>query len=294
MDKKKKLIFTVISALVIILTFIYVSYISRVQSLLKIQVKISKQPNKLQSKYVTLSNNMDFEKDFYMFYLPMVCQGWRQVGFEPIVILVVPQQGDTFVNLSSTSYQYSDEKSPYEHEFNATLNSLDLKVIQYLEYLNVKVFYMRSFPGYESQLGQLSRLLPGFLSKEYISDENDLIILSDSDLIPVRKSYYTMNEVDHVETNAIKIWNAFCCEPFYHRGREFDHYPMSHVGMRKHQWRYLFEGLIMQNQTIRMNRESVVSVFNTFYGKNCFFTKNEKCKFYLLLLLSLINIINEF
>lgn len=264
-----------------ILALFYVVYITNVLDMLRF-FKYNK-PKQPITKYVAISASMDLEHDFYIFYLPMVCQAWRRVGFEPVVILAIPSQDDVYVNLSSATYPYdnnnnNDEDKHRNIEFNATLNSLDRKAIEYLEFLNVKIFYLRTYRTYEPQFGQLSRVLVGYLGKDYIGDDNDLVLLTDSDLIPIKQSYYSMNEIDGIETDAIKVWNAFCCDRFTYKGRVYDQFPMSHVGMRKHEWRQLVENLARHNHTIGFDRRSLVNIFNSFYGRNCFRTGTSKIK----------------
>jgi hypothetical protein len=248
----------IIGIVVLSIILIYNPYLNRIDDL----IKPVKQANKPLKKYAALSTNL--EKDFYMFYLPMTCESWRRVGFEPIVIIIISDQSDNFIDLT-------DEHRPnlttiVANEIKVTLNQLQLKVIEYLKRLNVKVFYFKSFPRYEAQLGMLARLFVGYLTTNYVQSEDDFILLTDVDLIPIRHGYYAMNEA----SESVKIWNAYCCERFTYKGREYEHYPMSHIGMRKRQWREILEEYVKSNRSMRFNRETIINVIGRFCGKRCF------------------------
>lgn len=173
---------------------------------------------KIINKYVAISSNLDIAKDFYMFYLPVTCQAWRRVGFEPIVILIVPELGERFVfdvaNVAAKTKYYDDDASDDSNttydSFKAELNPLQIKVIEYLTFLRVKIFYLRSLKDYDVILGMLARIFIGYIGHKYVENENDFVILSDTDLIPINEAYYRFNE----KKRSLKCWNAGCCGHF--------------------------------------------------------------------------------
>ena len=222
-------------------------------------------------KYVAISTSLEFEKDFYMFYLPMTCESWRRIGFEPIIIIVISGVNDLFVDLQT--YNYKSEINSNK-QIVAKLSRLQLKVIEYLNRLQLKVFYLKSFRNYEAQIGMLARLFIGYISNEYIANDNDYIILGDTDLIPINPQYYDFKN----DSELITVWNAFCCQKFEYNNEIFREYPMSHIGMKKHMWRNIltfdseFDVFLINSSfnSIGFDRSSIVRVINDFYGQNRF------------------------
>ena len=225
--------------------------------------------------YVAISTNLQTDKEYYIFYLPIVCEAWRRVGYEPILIFVINDLNNTQINLNSSIQLNDFDVGKNENKvLTAKLNSLQLKVVEQLQELNVKIYYFRSFRNYEVQLGMLARIFIGFVSSKYIQDPNAFIILSDTDLIPIRRSYYRPKK------GAINIWNAFCCGNFTFKEVTYQEYPMSHVGMRKFEWMQLlmFNSRLdkfYSNRTANINRFSIVKVINDFYGENRFLMNNQ-------------------
>ena len=111
-------------------------------------------------KFVTISTKFDLSKEYYTFYLPIVCQSWRRVGFEPIIIIVI-----------------SDVNIIQNKPFSTRLNLSQLKVIEYLKILNVKIFYLKSEKNYEITLSMISRIFIGFICQSYILNENAFYLI---------------------------------------------------------------------------------------------------------------------
>ncbi|CAF0760966.1 unnamed protein product [Brachionus calyciflorus] len=159
-----------------------------------------------QSKYVILSSSInDLQTHFYTFYLPIVCIAWRNLNYEPIVFLV--------------SSDYSNN------------NPLVKISVKYLERLGVKIIKVDSVKSYELTTSKLSRLFSGLLDYKLIMD-NDYVITSDSDLIPIKKEYYQVRNFDD-----ITVWNSECCGYFTHKNESIKMYPVSHIGMKKSNWK---------------------------------------------------------
>lgn len=126
--------------------------------------------------YTVISVNVDSLSNFYMFNVPMICEAWRLVNYEPIIIIV------------SSSNRGNISKS-------------SLKTIEYLKKLNVRILKVKSPVQNEVIITMLVRLFIGLFN---IINEDDFVITTDSDLYPIRKEYY------HVKnTNSITLWNAF-------------------------------------------------------------------------------------
>ena len=228
-------------------------------------------PKKTLQRYVAISTSLEIEKDFYMFYLPMTCESWRRIGFEPIIIMVLSDVNDTIADLDRFNYK-SEMNSK---QIVANLTRLQLKVIEYLNRLQVKIYYLRSFKNYEAQIGMLARLFIGYISIEYIWNDNDYIILGDTDLFPINRAYY--ESYDKSDFKAISIWNSLCCSPFEFNGVFYPEYAMCHIGMTKVMWRRLLsynikldKFIISHDSEIGFDRSSIVRVINEFFGKNRF------------------------
>lgn len=157
----------------------------------------------LPRKYAVISVNLIIKNSYYFFNLPMISVAWRRIGFEPVVLII-------YSNLNQA-------------------NKLANKTIEYLNSFNVRLVYVKAPPGYETTISMLSRLYVGLLPNVA---ENDFLITTDSDLYPIRKSYY-----DYMDENALKVWNAYCCEKFIYENEYYEMYPISHIGMKKWQWR---------------------------------------------------------
>lgn len=235
-------------------------------------------------KYVVISTSLEAEKDYYMFYLPVTCQAWRRVGFEPIIIMVVRGIDDEpFVNLKY--YKRKLKSSRVDDHIKTRMNPLQLKVIQYLSLLKVRVYYMRSFKHYEAQLGMFARLFIGYISEKYIEDDGKFIMTSDTDLIPISHDYYRFDN-----DSAIVLLDAYKKRKFTYKDKEYQEFQMAHIGMNKSMWRNLLTYNLQSDsfqlkdnqRKMKCERMSIVKFVNSFYGgRNRFSTNNEigKCLF---------------
>ena len=154
-------------------------------------------------KFSVISASL-FSESYHMFNLPFVALAWRRIGIEPIILLVK-----------------SNSTKPSE---------LTNKTIEYLNKFKIKIVDIQSPDGYDVTVGMLSRLFVGLLPQSIVK-ENDFILTSDADLIPINKNYYAIDNSNH-----IRAWDAFCCEPFMFEKKNYNMYPLSHIGMKKYQW----------------------------------------------------------
>jgi hypothetical protein len=184
-------------------------------------------------KYAVISFSRFNERSFYyVIYLPLCALAWRRIGYEPILILI--------------------EKEPLEH-FSKITN----KTMEYLNLFGVKIFVVNSPPDYENHISQLVRLYVGLLPASLVK-ENDFVLISDSDIIPVNRNYFNF-----FNTLSIVILNAYSGSEFEYKGKQYYMYPMSYIGMRKWQWREMMN----VTRNLSLTGELVVEKASQFYGK---------------------------
>ena len=135
--------------------------------------------------FVLISIDINSNKEYYMFLLPYITVAWRRLNYEPILLFVTDQK-----NLSIKKQKKLR------------------KTNEYLSFLNVTILKVPSEEKYSFMVPMIIRLFSGILPGNLVND-NDFVITSDADLIPVNEKYYI-----HSKTNSIIIWNAFCCKPF--------------------------------------------------------------------------------
>ena len=162
-------------------------------------------------RFAVISTSIVDENFFYyMFYIPICSLAWRRIGYEPLVLIV---------------------------RNNASqLTTVSNKTIECLNYFKVAVIFVEAPQAYERQIGMLARLFGGLLPNSIVN-EQDFLILCDSDLIPISKETFHF-----YNTNAISIVNAFGTGALVeHKGKKYDMFPMSYIGMRKWQWREVMQ-----------------------------------------------------
>ena len=131
----------------------------------------------------------------YTFYAPILVASWRRVGYETIVYFV----GDfTKPNILS-------------HRLNLTR--------AYLKKLDAQIIDIQCPENYSIKVSQMIRVFSGFLPESIVSD-NETIITSDSDLMPLQSKFYT--KANYSEGF---VYNAFCCGSFQRRNRTYRMYP---------------------------------------------------------------------
>lgn len=188
---------------------------------------------KTRNYFVILSSDIDDTETFYYtFYLPLASLAWKKIGYSPIVFLV--------------SSNFND------------INYLSKKTIDFLDEIGVQTVKIKSIDGYQKLTSKLSRIFSGFVNDKIIN-ENDYIITSDADLIPINKAYYQVNDIEK-----ITVWNSDCCKSFDVEGNSIKMYPLSHIGMTKSNWIKVTN----LNESLRLNLKSLDStlVLNKLVG----------------------------
>jgi hypothetical protein len=185
-------------------------------------------------KYVLMSCSTSTSIEFYMFHIPLAALAWLRVGFEPLVLIV-------------------------SSDLNMT-NKFTTKSVQFLKSMNVKVQFVKADEGYEILTSMVIRLFAGTIS---LFGNEDFILTTDVDLIPIRQSYYKMDANFDVH-----IWNAFCCGTFFHDDKLIQMFPMSHVGMKKSIWKRLMNPSDKAQSELGTGLiiESIKSTFNSSKG----------------------------
>ena len=172
----------------------------------------------------------------YIFHLPITALSWRRIGFEPIVLIA--------------------------HTNQSNVNELDRIVIKHLELIGVRVVHVQTFVAYEKITAMIIRLFGGLLPDNLVG-EQDFIITSDTDLYPIRSSYYNHRLID--TNDQIIVWNAYCCGSFEHNKQKYTMYPLGHVGMKKYMWKKVMQLGIYEEV---ISGQLVLDEINYFFGEN--------------------------
>lgn len=198
--------------------------------------------NSSNHKYVALSVNLNSFATNYIFNLPYVTLAWRRVGYEPIVLLI--------------------------NSSNVKSNPLSNKCLEYLNKFNIKIVNVEAPANYEILVGMLSRLFIGLLP-DFVQD-NDFIITSDIDLIPINKDFYNI-----LNKNDLVVWNAYCCGVFRYKNLDYTMYPLSYIGMRKFQWK---EVMNLTLTKYVLNGEFIIEKITELFDKNVYVKRNDEIK----------------
>jgi hypothetical protein len=186
-------------------------------------------------KYVLISCSTSTSIEFYMFHIPLAVLAWLRIGFEPVVLIV-------------------------SSDLNMT-NKFTAKSVEFLKSLNISVHFVKADVGYEILTAMVIRLFAGSIP---LFNNEDFILTTDVDLIPIRKAYYK------IDSNFdIHIWNALCCGTFLHDNKLIQMFPMSHVGMKKSIWKKLMKISNKDRTELGTNLivESIESAFNSSKGR---------------------------
>jgi hypothetical protein len=192
-------------------------------------------------KYAIISTSLvDDSKYYYMLYIPICCIAWRRIGYEPLVLIVNNPQ--------------------------STVSPLANKTIEYLEKFKIRIVYVPVAVENVRQMGMFARIYAGALPNEIIKEE-DYIITTDSDLIPVSKSHFNL-----FNTHAITVhMDAFNNGYFTHNGKEVEMYTMAYIGMRKWQWKEVMN--ISKDMTL--NGEAIINKLKKIHGDKVIRKNNE-------------------
>lgn len=122
------------------------------------------------------SSLIDSRRFYYILYIPICALAWRRLGYEPILMFV------------------KTKSSEHKDLADLTLNTL--------KFMNVTVIYVTAPDNYSIQVSMIARVFVGLLPDSLIGD-NDLVVTTDTDLLPVNKEYLSM-----FNTNAIQILDS--------------------------------------------------------------------------------------
>lgn len=187
----------------------------------------------IRNQYVLISVNSDDNfRFFYFFYLPFIVEAWKLIEYKSIIFIVS---------------SYADNLDSLE-KILLLNNTLFAKCIEYLKKQETNLIVIKTERNYGKITAMISRLFAGVLKN---IDDDDYVITSDSDLIPIRKSYYLIKKKD-----GITILNGFCCGFIIHKGKKYDMYPMGHIGMKKKIWRDIMN---LDSETI-INSSSIIQL----------------------------------
>lgn len=117
----------------------------------------------------------------------------------------------------------------------------------FLRRLGVHVIEFQCPSSHSIKMSQLVRVFGGFLADSIVG-ENDFILTTDSDILPLRESdYWVVPNTDGF------IYNAFCCGSFQRRNKTYRMYPMSHLCLSKQLWRNLVLESVQRTELLQSN-----------------------------------------
>lgn len=139
----------------------------------------------------------------YMFYLPIVSQLWRLVGYTPLIFLI------------GIAQEWLNDKRA-------------AGVLKLTRKAGAIINFIPALAGYRtSTLAKCVRLYASYLP--YLH-ENDYLLTTDVDLLPLSKEFFWQGDTDKL---------AFWFSNAYDQTAQPDMYPMCHVGGRAGVWRDL-------------------------------------------------------
>ncbi|RNA21662.1 hypothetical protein BpHYR1_032652 [Brachionus plicatilis] len=207
-------------------------------------IKSSMKDSVMPDKYVLLAANIDEKfQAYYFFYLPFITMAWSRLGFQPIVLLVTTKDGDL-------------------NNFN-NQNGPAMATVKYLIDLGATLKLVKSDEGYDLMTSLICRMFVGAL--DFLGEE-DYVITSDSDLIPIMPEYYETEDTD-----GITAWNSECCGRFTYKNRSYQMYPMGHIGMKKKHWK----GVMNLASDTEINSKAIAGLISDFFSQK-YVKKNNK------------------
>ena len=195
-------------------------------------------------RFAVISVNL-FSEHNYLFNLPMIGLAWRRLGIEPVILLV-------------------HSPAAAEPDRRAT------KTIEFLNKLKIKHILVKSVDNYDIMVAMLARLYVGLLPDDLI-DENDFVLTSDSDLIPISKRYYSIDN-----SNKIRVWNAYCCRQFKFKNKRYQMYPISHIGMRKFQWKEMMS--LDSAGNYKLDGDTILKITNELIDDRDYIKQNDQIR----------------
>lgn len=188
--------------------------------------------NEKFKNYSVLSVDFNTKLDWYVFYIPIVALAWRKLGFETIVL-----------GVNSTEIKK---------------NSSAAKTIEYLNLINIKIVHVTPVKGYEKMSGMISRLFIGWID---CIEDDAFVFTTDSDLIPIKKSYYQIENKD-----SIILLDAFRFGSFDYKNNMYKHYSCQYTGMIKSKWKTIIQA--KDDYKYKLDGASILKLVETIYGSN--------------------------
>ncbi|CAF3800772.1 unnamed protein product [Rotaria sordida] len=180
----------------------------------------------LSKQYAFVACSIHSSNEAYCFYTPIIVLAWRRLGYEVIVTLV----GD-FIKLNQTKPDDIQLVIKYIHEFGG------------------KILEFQCPENYAMKISQTIRLFIGFLPLNF-SNDDDYFIISDSDLIPLRRTQY-MLEKGYPDGFIV---NRDCCGFFFRRNRSYHMIPMGHLYMKSYLWRDMILQSVIHKELITISQ----------------------------------------
>jgi hypothetical protein len=159
----------------------------------------------------------------YTFYAPLTAAGWQRVGYKVIVIFV----GDFRLAEASSSRLIATRRL--------------------LRRMGAIVLNIQCDKSYATKISQLVRVFVGLFPTDLVDDE-DGIITTDSDLMPIDNRQYESN----INSDGFLI-NSHCCGNFQRRGKTYRMLAMSHIFLTKKTWRALLLESVQRAELLSLN-----------------------------------------
>ncbi len=213
--KNTKMFFLIRKKYFILFPFVLISIIYlQLQNNLTNSGRISNSKKLVErpKRYTILSCSItgSFKEQQYCFYIPIAIMAWKRIDYDCLVVI-------------SIFKKYKIDKANLKAI--ETIKSLGVKlVIIEIEHENIAMVRLFSM---------VSRIFSGAI--DTINDD-DFILTSDSDLVPIRNTSYLFKNIDH-----INLFNAFCCDKFEYLNKSYQMYALSNIGMKKKYWREVMQ-----------------------------------------------------
>ena len=164
----------------------------------------------------------------YTFYAPLTAAAWQRVGYEVIVIFV----GD-FRLEEALSLRYVTTR-------------------RFLRQIGAKVLDIQCNASYATKISQLVRVFVG-LFPAYIVKDDDSVITTDSDLIPIDNRQYEPN----MHSDGFLI-NPDCCGNFKRRGKKYRMFAMSYIYLTKKTWRAILHESVQKAELLPLYNDLTI------------------------------------
>ena len=203
-------------------------------------ISSSRKIEQISRRYAFFSASIHSRQRAYIFFAPITAAAWQRIGYKTVFVFT----GDFKQNLNK------------DHQAQLNLSR------QLLTNFNVEIIDFQCPEAYAVKMSQIVRLYSGFVSEKII-DDTDLVLTTDSDLIPMKIDDYNLSNNDDGF-----IYNAFCCGEFQRHNQSYPMYPISHLCFKKRMWRELMlqEFSNPNHKNISLSFEMVSEQMRTEFG----------------------------